>query len=279
MTASSAVRKKVPRRIRKGVFGRDPEAYDRARLGYPTRVYEILTTRCGLRPGAAVFEIGPGTGIATRELIRLGAGPITLIEPDRRLARYLEASLRAAGGHVKVTVRPFERTTLSAADFDLGVAATSFHWLPEGLALRRVARALRPGGWWATWSNHYGDPYRPSPFHRALQPLYRELSGGREVVPGGKRARASAARDRKHRLHALESVGEFDRISREDIRWTATLGTVRAKALWATFSDIVTLPSNQRDWFLAELGKIVDERFHGEVTFPMLTPIYTARRA
>jgi SAM-dependent methyltransferase len=262
--------------VRRSVFGRDPEAYDRARLAYPKRVFEFLTTRCGLRAGAAVFEIGPGTGIATRELLRWGADPITLIEPDRRLARYLRHTFQAAEGRVTVSVTPFEQATLPAGSFDLGVAASSFHWTPERLALRRVARALKPGGWWAFWNNHHGDPYRSSPFHRALQPLYRELYHGRG---GGAYNKATAARDRKQRLAALKSVGRFDHVSREDIRWSVALGAARVKALWGTFSDTVILPVGKRRWFLSELERIVDERFGGKVEFPMLTPIYTARRA
>jgi SAM-dependent methyltransferase len=272
------VPQKVTRKVRGSVFGRAPEAYDHARLAYPKRVYEILTTRCGLHPGAVVFEIGPGTGIATRELLRLGGNSITLIEPDRRLARYLVDSLGSRDRRVTISIKPFERAALPAEGFDLGVAATSFHWLPERLALRKVARALKPGGWWATWNNHHGDPYRPSPFHRALQPLYRELSHGRGVVPGGGQTQASAARDRRNRIAALKSVGKFDHISREDIRWPVTLETARVKALWGTFSEIVTLPPGKRDWFLTEVEKIADEQFDGEVQFPMLTPIYTARR-
>jgi SAM-dependent methyltransferase len=232
-------------------------------------------TRCGLRPDTAVFEIGPGTGIATRELLRLGANPITLIEPDRRLARFLAGSLRSWGDRVNISIESFQRVALSTESFDLGVAATSFHWLPERLALRKIALVLKPGGWWATWNNHHGDAYRPSPFHRALQPLYSELSHGRI---GGGQTKASVARDRRNRIGALKSVGKFDHIRREEIRWTATLDTARVKALWGTFSDVVTLPSKKRDWFLTKLAGIVDEQFGGEAKFPMLTPVYTARR-
>jgi SAM-dependent methyltransferase len=269
------VPRKVPKAVRKRSFGRNPPAYDRARLAYPRRVYDVLRARCGLRPGAAVFEVGPGTGIATRELLRLGADPITLVEPDRRLARFLREALRQYHDRVTISSRPFERAALPAEAFDLGVAASSFHWLPEQLALRKVARALRPGGWWATWNNRHGDPYRSSAFFRALQPLYRELSPGRV---GGEHTRAYASRDRRNRLRALESTGKFERISREEVRWSATLTTARVQALWGTFSDIITLPPRRRAWFLAELGKIADERFGGEVTFPVLTPLYTARR-
>ncbi len=264
----------APRRVRKRAFGRDPDAYDRARLAYPPQVYEILTTRCDLRPGTAVFEIGPGTGIATRALLKLGASPITLVEPDRRLARYLAKRLGTQPGRVKILTEPFERVKLSRDGFDLGVAATSFHWLPERFALRKVARALKPRGWWATWNNQHGDPYRPSPFHRALQPLYRELYG--RTAKGS--TKAGVVRDRRDRLRALETVGMFDRISREDVRWAVTLRTARVRALWGTFSEVVTLPSPKREWFLTELGRVVDDQFGGKVEIPMLTPLYTARR-
>jgi SAM-dependent methyltransferase len=268
------VPRQVPRRIQKGVFGRDPEAYDRARLPYPKRVFEILRTRCGLQPGVAVFEIGPGTGIATRELLRLGADPITLVERDRRLARFLRTGWAGRDDRVRIRVAPFEEVDLPRGGFDLGVAATSFHWLPERRALRKVSRLLKPGGWWATWNNHYAAPDRMSPFRRALQPLYRELTG--RAVRSDSKARTM--KHRQDRLDALESVDAFERISREEIRWTVALRTERVQALWGSFSEIVTLAPGKRAWFLTELGRIVDDQFEGTVELPVLTPIYTARR-
>lgn len=266
---------RAPRDIRKRVFGRDPATYDRVRLGYPDRVWEVLTRRCGLGPGCRVFEIGPGTGIATRGLLQRGAGPVTLIEPDRRMARYLAGALGPRGDRATIQVVPFERARLPDGEFDLGVAATSFHWLPERPALRRVARALRSGGWWATWNHHHGDPYRPSPFHQALQPLYRELS------PRGNADRYTRRTDLAHRrgrLRALRATDRFDRISLDPVRWTVTLSTERVVALWGTFSEIATLPPRPRVRFLSGLRRIAEEQFHGRVTFPMQTPVYTARR-
>jgi SAM-dependent methyltransferase len=268
------VRREVPRRIQKGVFGRDPGAYDRARLPYPMAIYDRLRTRCGLRRGASVFEIGPGTGIATRRLLQLGANPITVIERDRRLAGYLRERLGPLEGRVRILNAPFERVTLPRASFDLGVAATSFHWLPQRLALRKVARALRAGGWWAAWNNHYRDPYRPNPFDRAIQPLYLEAFGKDDSDI----TRARALRDRQARIRAMKSVGAFDRMSREDIRWDVSLRTPRVQALWGSFSEIVTLPPRPRARFLAGLGAIVDQQFGGRVEIHMLTPLDTARR-
>lgn len=266
--------RKGPSRGRSRVFGRDPEAYHRARLPYPERVYQVLVRRCGLRPGTATFEIGPGTGIATRELLQRGASPLALIEPDRRLVRFLRSTLVRAPTGVSFFPKPFEEVVLPPGSFDLGVAATSFHWLPERGALRKVARALRPGGWWAAWDNFHGDPFRPSPFHDALQPVYRQLHG-----PGTKRtSRAQAEADRRARLAALRSVGAFHRIAREDIHWSVELPVLRLQALWGSFSDILTLSPGRRRWFLTELARVVDEEFSGTVRLPMLTTLYTACR-
>ena len=177
---------RVPRHLRRTVFGRDPAGYARARLSYPPRLYRILADRCGLGPGASVFEVGPGTGIATRELLARGVERLTLVEADPRLARYLRRTLRAGRTDLTILESPFERARLAPAAFDLGLAASSFHWVPPRAGLRRVARALRPGGWWASWNNHHGDPYRPDRFQRALEALYEDLRPS-------SRARASTA--------------------------------------------------------------------------------------
>ncbi len=266
---------RVPRRRRARVFGRDPGAYDRARLRYPPALWALLERRCGLRRGTSVLEIGPGTGIATRELLRRSGGPMTLVEPDRRLVRYLHRRLRDAGATVTIVPRAFERASLPPSSFDLAVAATSFHWLPLRPALRRVARSLRPGGWWAAWNSHHGDPYRPSRFQDELQPLYAQLRGRAAPYDRGVR---SDRRERDRRFAALRSVGAFERPRREEIHWTATLSARRVAALWATFSEIQTLPTADRRRFLAKLDRLVRTRFGGRVRLRILTAVYTARR-
>src|SRR5262249_30849451 len=152
-------------------FGADPAGYDRARPGYPPRVYDLLRDRCGLRPGTRAFEVGPGTGQATRHLLRLGAAPLVAVEPDQCLAAFLTAALGRAVAAFEVRVSAFEEAELPAASFALGTAATPFHWLDQPAALRKVARVLRPGGWWAASWNVFGDPARPDEFHEATRDL------------------------------------------------------------------------------------------------------------
>src|SRR5512137_747235 len=139
-------------------FGNDPAGYDQARLDYPPQVYDSLCDRCGLRPGMRTFEIGPGTGIATRHLLQLGASPLVAVESDERLAAFLTATLGQNTNDLEVKIATFENIDLPSGWFALGTAASVLHWLDEKATLRKAARILRSGGWWAAWWNVFGDP-------------------------------------------------------------------------------------------------------------------------
>jgi hypothetical protein len=82
----------IHRTFGRRAFGGDPGGYDAARPAYPDWVFDFLCERCGLAPNAVTFEIGAGTGTATRRLL-LGANPLLAIEPDARLATFLRETI------------------------------------------------------------------------------------------------------------------------------------------------------------------------------------------
>ena len=90
---------------RRGSFDEDPDNYQAARPGYPRRVYEVLADY-GLRPGARVLEIGPGTGQVTRPLVAAGAS-VLAVELGGRLAARLRTNL--AGDEAPETALVFGR--------------------------------------------------------------------------------------------------------------------------------------------------------------------------
>jgi SAM-dependent methyltransferase len=250
-------------------FGADPASYHATRPGYPDWVFEILCERCGLAPGTATFEIGAGTGTATRRLLDLGANPLLAIEPDARLAAFLRETIQDKA--LSVTVSAFEDAATEKAGFDLGVSATAFHWLDEDTALMKVANLLRPGGWWAMVWNVFGDNIRPDPFHEATKALLAgpaSPSAGPRDIP--------FALDAAARVAALERTGLFDTIEHRATAWELVLDPEQIVALYATFSNINIRPDLEA--ILAELGRIAREEFHGCVTRNMTTILYTARR-
>jgi SAM-dependent methyltransferase len=246
------------------VFGDDPAAYDRARPGYPERVFDILRERCGLGDGAAVFEIGPGPGTATRRLLESGARPLYAVEPNPAFAAYLDTSTH---GVVSLLVEPFEEAELQASSFDLGVAASSFHWVDPTVGLAKVRRLLRPRGWWAMWANLNGDQTDADPFHRATQHIVGPPAPG----PFG------TLLDSDARLGELTAAG-FEDAAYELVRWSCTFDAAAIRALYATFSPIARREPTERERVLDAIAEVAVDEFGGVVERTMLTPIYTARR-
>jgi SAM-dependent methyltransferase len=257
------------------LFGGDPGGYDRARPDYPSRVYEILVARCGLRTGTATLEIGPGSGLATRRLLALGADPLVAVEPDERLAGYLSEQLRAEGHSVDLRVEAFEEAALDASSFDLVVSATAFHWLDQREALAKAGRILRRGGWLANWWNVFGDPIGVDAFHEATKNFMEPL-GRPAANPAG---RLPFPLDAEARLSDLRATGVFDEIDHEIMPWLARFDPDQIRALYSTFPNVSGLPEPRRAEVLDALAAVARHEFGGLVERTFYTSIYIARRA
>ena len=263
---ASQIAKETGRRA----FGRDPAGYDRSRPDYPEWVYQTLCTRCGLRPGTATFEIGAGTGKASRQLLALGADPLVAVEPDPRLAEFLRE--KSPDPALKLLISSFEDVVLEEGAFDLGVSATAFHWLDEDVALAKIARLLRPGGWWAAVWNVFRNDTRPDPFSQVTREVLGEPTNPSEDKKG-----VPFALDTVARLEALNRTGAFDVAEALTTTWSLILDADQIMALYATYSMISMRPD--REAVLSELGRIAREQFGGRVTRNVTTRLYIARRA
>ena len=259
----------IPRTYGREAFGRDPAGYDAARPPYPEWVFEFLRDRCGLLSGTATFEIGSGTGTATRRLLEFGANPLVAIEPDVRLVNFLQGTVSDRA--LKVIVAPFEEAVLENSSFDLGLSATSFHWIDEHSGLNKAASLLRPGGWWAMLWNVFGDSTRPDLFHEATKCLL-----GGPLSPSAGIGEVPFALDHEARLAALERTKAFDSLDRQASTWALTLDPEQTVALYATYSNVNIRPD--REDVLNELHRIARDDFQGCVTRNMTTVLYVARR-
>ena len=89
-------------------FGADAANYDSARPDYPERVFEVIRDRCGSMVGLDAFEIGAGTGLATRRLLQLGVR-LQVHDPEAM------ANVRAIYG-AKLTYAELPMDALDGAD-------------------------------------------------------------------------------------------------------------------------------------------------------------------
>lgn len=104
-------------------FGAASADYDRYRPRYPHALVAGLIPA----PGAAVLDVGAGTGISSVQLAAAGAA-VLAVEPDTRMA----AVARAKG--VSVENATFEEWNATGRLFDLVVFAQSFHSNHLGLS-------------------------------------------------------------------------------------------------------------------------------------------------
>src|SRR5207248_2323683 len=99
------------RRSQRTLFDGIAERYEKFRPGYPAHVLEFVAATAGLGPGAAVLEVGCGTGQLTERLA--GAGfRVTAIDIGRSMVA--AAQRRLTGAEVRFQVTSFE--DLAVAD-------------------------------------------------------------------------------------------------------------------------------------------------------------------
>ncbi|GBQ70383.1 SAM-dependent methyltransferase [Ameyamaea chiangmaiensis NBRC 103196] len=254
------------------VFGNDPALYDEARPPYPAAVFTALRAYMPVA-GARVFEIGAGTGKATVALLRDKPAHLTAVEPDARLACLLAQRTEAAGATCEIIVEPWEKALLGPASYDLGVAATSFHWLPQVDALGRVHQALRPGGVWAMWWTVFGDPDYPDAFHQRATSLFKGL----QTSPSWERGQRPFGLDVAARVADLQDAG-FENVQSEIVRWTIDMDAVGVQSLAATFSNVIRATPERRRVLLDALARLVDDAFGGSVRRHFVSPLYLARK-
>jgi SAM-dependent methyltransferase len=127
-------------------------AYERGRPGYPEEAVRWLAGD----EARDVVDLGAGTGKLTRALVELGHR-VTAIEP---LPEMLELIPAAAPGAFAILGNA-EIIPLPDAHADVVTCAQSFHWFDHPVALREIARVLRPGGRLAlVWNTRdEGDPW------------------------------------------------------------------------------------------------------------------------
>ncbi|QEL55030.1 class I SAM-dependent methyltransferase [Chromobacterium paludis] len=122
-------------------FSREAAAYDRGRPEYAPELAAWLREALGLGQGAAVLDLGAGTGKFTRLLVD-AAGRVAAVEPVDEMRAQLQARLPG----VQAMAGTAEAIPLPDASMDAVVCAQAFHWFASEAALAEIHRVLKPGG-------------------------------------------------------------------------------------------------------------------------------------
>jgi SAM-dependent methyltransferase len=246
-----------------GVFDEVAEDYDRHRPTYP----DVLVDRAcqGIGPGAAVLEIGCGTGQLTRSLLARGLR-VTAVEPGRKLIARARDQCNCVGDVRFVNAR-LEDASLPRAQYSAVFSASAIHWVDPDVSWRKAADALVDGGSLALVSYFGLDDPRSADDQQALRaamttiapepaadwPTYRDLAG---TIAG-----VGARRENLSEVWAWLGGYEIARGHAADLFDEAHLAAVPTQlehtadelnALLGTMSFWAGLSPPQRDALLAE---------------------------
>jgi SAM-dependent methyltransferase len=259
------------RRLLAATFDTSADFYDDVRPEYPPELFDDLVRLAGLPAGARVLEIGCGTGKASVARARRGFR-MTCLEPGAHLAAVARERLKPYP-LVEVVESRFEDFAVATGAFDLAMAATSIAWVDPAVRYAKPAHALRPGGCMALFWNQHVLPRDGDSFWIDVQEVYRRYTP--DMV-------GSPPRPEELPVSVPEEMragGLLEEVIVRRYPWSEIYDAVRYGALLRTFSGHIALPDDVREPLIADVARMIDERYGGRITKHHVAVLQVARRA
>ena len=215
--------------------------YEALRPGYAPEAVAWVAERGGLGEGALVVDQAAGTGQLSRRFALLGVD-LVAVEPARNMRAVIEKRLPA----VRVVDGSAEAIPWEDGRADAVVVGNAFHHFDAGRAFAGLRRVLRPGGalalFWA-W---------PMEDDSASYPGIREVDEAVERV----RAASDIAAAYRSWSDPPAAVAGFTPFERREFPTTHVVPSSRLADLYATSSDVASLPAGARSQLLASVAEL-----------------------
>jgi SAM-dependent methyltransferase len=224
--------------------------YDELRPAYSPEAVAWVAERARLGHGSTVVDLAAGTGRLSGRFLQLGVQVIA-VEPAANMRAVLEQRFPT----VRTTVATAESMPMDDGAVDAVVVGNAFHHFERERAMAEIHRVLRPRGalalFWA-W------------------PLEKErlrIPGVRAIYEAIEETQAESAIVAAHRSWAElpAAAAGFDPFERREFPAMHVLPAARLADLYATSSDIVSLPPATREALLRrirELSRGLPETLH-----------------
>lgn len=215
--------------------------YDELRPEYAPEAVAWVAERCGIGPGSRVVDLAAGTGRLSGWFLQLGVDVIA-VEPAANMRAVLEERFPA----VRAIVASAESMPLAEQSVDAVVVGNAFHHFERDAAMAEIHRILRLGGalavFWV-WPDEEEQ---------------LKIPGMRAIYEAIDKTWAESAIMAAHRSWAEPpaTVEGFDEWERRAFPATHLLPATRLADLYATFSDILSLPAPTRAWLLDRIRQL-----------------------
>ncbi len=231
-------------------FGEQADRYDRVRPGYPDALFDEVL---GPEPAKlSVLDVGCGTGIAARSMAARGAAVLG-VEVDARMARL------AREHGIAVEVAAFESWDPAGRSFDRVTAAQSWHWIDPVAGPAKAATVLGPSGRLCLFWN-VGE--QPSELAEALAALYLRLGTGvaaPRVQAGYETPKPGAVSPFGIESEAIMACPLLTGPVVSSFPWRRRYTRDEWLEQVVTHSDHATMPAEQRERLLGEVGRVIDD--------------------
>lgn len=259
--------RRLSRAVGREIFGSDTAGYQSGRLGYPSELYAAIAER-SIGTVGSILEIGPGTGLATRDLLaRLNPDRLVAVEVDPALAAHLADIVPEP--RLEICQSDFLEAQI-AGQFDLACCAAAFHWLEPEPAFRRLRQVLKPGATLALWWNTYRQVGIGDPFADAVTKLLTGIA-----LPPSEGSHGHYSLDVEFHRRAIEGAG-FEGFTSHIYRRERVLSAKEVRALYASYSYIRALVEVERERLLDSIAALAERRFAGRVPNVIMTALYLA---
>jgi SAM-dependent methyltransferase len=254
----------------KRTFDSAAELYDKARPDYPEQLFDNLFAPGGLGRGAAVLEVGCGTGQATRHLAQRGCS-VVCIELGENLAAVARRNLKPFP-HVEVITSAFESWEAGESRFDMVFAASSWHWLDPEVRYAKAARVLKRAGVLAIVDNGHAFPDGFDPFFTEIQKCYEAIGEPHLEWP------PPQPEQEPDRREEIEGCGLFKVVGVKRHVWTVDYSADTYIDVLNTYSGHIAFEQWQRNKLYAEVRRLIAQRPGGRIRKHHLSILHVCRR-
>lgn len=124
-----------------GDFGNLGKHYDQARQGVPKEIINYFWTLVD-NTHPAILDVGCGTGIVTRQLLRKGA---KFFGSDRD-PEMIKIAKEKSASDITYVVASADKMPFDDTQFDAVTAFSAFHWFSDKKSASEIKRVLKRGG-------------------------------------------------------------------------------------------------------------------------------------
>lgn len=252
-------------------FDKFAKTYDDVRPRYPISMYNDIKEFCNISSKTQLLEIGTGSGIATEEIAKLEPDIVT-VEPGENLVEVAKKNL-SEYHNIKFICDTFENCVFGKKEFDIILAATTFHWLEKESKYYECYKYLKDNGFLVLFWNS---------FCRENSQVMREID---EVY--AKNLFDTYERKADVNSGVLDKVIKREQeIIQNEYFYISALKRYKTEykydsdtyvALLNTYPKIIKLKPDVREKFLAEIKEVI-KRNGNSITIPILTSLYICRK-